>query len=863
MNVISVCPLRVASLEWHTSRGVPVLTVVAKATYHLAPVTCSLADEQEDPNEYESHWNDDSERSLHSPSDLVPYKPRAEVTLVGQTFAPRGEPVSRLTARLIVGGVDKSVVVHAPRSFSQDGTLHHGPRFGRMPLRYERAAGGLDTANPVGVTRALDTVGAVTLPNLEPPALNVTRPDDYIEPVGFGPIAADWPARRARLGRYAGSWSVSALRTTALPEGIEPAYFLSAPADQLLDELRANERIVLENLHPDHPRLVTSLPGYEPRAFVQRPRGPVAELAMVCDTLWIDTDRSMCTLTWRGQLTLEGPAEEGRVVVAMEMIGRPLAWSNVDARGPDAPGPAQPASVEAPPSPAASRRRHTTAHDATGIAPVWPAWLASKEGEPTSGSTGEPPRGPLPSGDLRLADLAAGGTGTMEASIPRQVIDGAMARAEATRVGPSAPPPPVTPWAAAAPPAPYGGSPVAMGLGRGPLAALMAAPPPAPLPTTDRSAYPEIPHGRRPSDAPPPPRVPFYDAMGPAGGLPQASGRQSSPRPPQPAVPDLRAATERGAGAASNAAAATARTSARPADRPGALPVAAPVREPPREHIDLLWFDPASLPRILADEVLGQGRAERPAVRWVKEAAAPREPQEARDHRELLGIFGRGKPVDEPAALDRVATSAYRDDGTFAPPLVLVAGELSFDFDEVETLRATLTVITPFLGADKKLRDVAGGATDALKTEGRLPGDIAAGLTRRIEEAFAQGQRSVAPGYLDTSVERILLEDRRYAKRTLFGEPRLRARLAFPPGGPAGSPAGGAAGGPTGGSGTPLPTYLPEALANRLPLFRRFKVRAIVELRPQEDQYETHADALLVLALGRVLRRGGGLDRGG
>ncbi len=51
---------------------------------------------------------------------------------------------------------------------------------------------------------------------------------------------------------------------------------------------------------------------------------------MTCDTLWIDTDRSMCTLTWRGQITLDHPAMEGRVVVAMEMIGRQLAWSTVE-----------------------------------------------------------------------------------------------------------------------------------------------------------------------------------------------------------------------------------------------------------------------------------------------------------------------------------------------------------------------------------------------------------------------------------------------------------------------------------------------------------------------------------------------------
>ncbi len=392
--------------------------------------------------------------------------------------------------------------------------------------------------------------------------------------------------------------------------------------------------------------------------------------------------------------------------------------------------------------------------------PVWPAWLSSKEGgEPPV----EPSRASLPSVDVRLADLATGGTGTMDAAIPREVIDSAMARAEAARVVPSVPPPPVTPWAVPAP-----------------LAAL---------------------------EATPAPRLPSWP---PVAAVP-------APSPP-----------------------AVSRSTARSAQP------AAPPREPPREHIDLLWYDPAAVPRILADEALGQGRPDRAGPRWVKEAAASREPPEAKERREILAIFSRARPVDEPAAFDQVVGSAYRDDGTFASPLVIVAGELSFDFDEVETLRAILTVITPFLGADKKLREVASGATEALKAEGRLPGDIAAGLTRRIEEAFAQGQRSVAAGYLDTSVERILLEGRRYAKKTLFGEPRLRALLAFP-----GGPAGGAA------SAAPLPAYLPEALATRLPLFRRFKARAIVELRPQEDQYETHPDALVVLALARVIRRGG------
>ena len=403
----------------------------------------------------------------------------------------------------------------------------------------------------------------------------------------------------------------------------------------------------------------------------------------------------------------------------------------------------------------------------------------------------EAARPPLPSGDFRLADVAAGGTGTMDVSVPKQVIEAAIARAEATRLVST--PPPVTPWA-----------PAAHGVPRVPVPPLAT-----PVPPVHRSSYPEI--------------APALRVL----------------EPPPVTLGELRQATERGAAAASTAAAAGAREAASPAARPADRP-APPPREPPREHVDLLWYDPAAVARILADRALGAERPEPAAPRWIKDPAAPREPPEAKDRRSIHAVVSRGKPLDEPAAVDQVASSAYRDDGTFAAPLVLVAGELSFDFDEVETLRAILTVTAPFLGADKKLREVAANAAEALKAEGRLPGDIASGLTRRVEEAFAQGQRSVAPGYLDASVERILLEGRRYARKTLFGEPRLRALLAFP------------------GGSAPIPTYLPEALATRLPLFRRFKARAIVELRPQEDQYETHPDALLVLALGRVLRRGNG-----
>src|SRR5206468_2579065 len=111
----------------------------------------------------------DPQRSLYSPSDLAPFKQRGDVMLVGHAFAPRGEPVRSLVVRIIVGEVDKSIEVHGERAWSPDGLLREGPRFAKMPLRYERAAGGPDTRNPVGIRPdgRPDVYGNVAIANLQ------------------------------------------------------------------------------------------------------------------------------------------------------------------------------------------------------------------------------------------------------------------------------------------------------------------------------------------------------------------------------------------------------------------------------------------------------------------------------------------------------------------------------------------------------------------------------------------------------------------------------------------------------------------------------------------------------------------------
>src|SRR5262249_29885161 len=101
-------------------------------------------------------------------------------------------------------------------------------------------------------------------------------------------------------------------------------------------------------------------------AFVERPHAPVAELAMTCDTLWIDTDRAICTMTWRARFALNERDQPGRVVIGMELHGHPLTWADL-MRGP----PERSAVMQTQPgtlTPSAVDGRE------------WPAWLASRGG---------------------------------------------------------------------------------------------------------------------------------------------------------------------------------------------------------------------------------------------------------------------------------------------------------------------------------------------------------------------------------------------------------------------------------------------------------------------------------------------------
>lgn len=314
MDLRSDCPIRIAARAWPSLMGDFRLTVVCKATYRLMPGVAALHEEQLPPNEADTFWDDDPEHSLAASSDMVPYKPRADVLLVGSAYAPDRQPVRSITARLVVGTMMKGVEVFGDRSLGPDGRVVEGPPITRAPLRYERAAGGPGTWNPVGIRAdpPPDARGLVPLPSLQPAGIRFTGREP-IEPIGFGPIAPGWPGRRKKLSGHAAAWSPAGWHERPLPEGFDPGFFNAAPPDQQLRELRGDEEIALENLHPQHRRLLTRLPGTRPRVTISRRGAPPEELRLTCDTLVIDTDRGLCTLVWRGIARLLERDEPGTV----------------------------------------------------------------------------------------------------------------------------------------------------------------------------------------------------------------------------------------------------------------------------------------------------------------------------------------------------------------------------------------------------------------------------------------------------------------------------------------------------------------------------------------------------------------------
>ncbi|MBK8259691.1 MAG: DUF2169 domain-containing protein [Polyangiaceae bacterium] len=870
MEVVTKPPFVATAFGFQPAEGVFALTIVAKLTLLLVPGVCAVSSEAEEIHESEGYWDDDPKRSLYVPSDLAPLKRKAEVLLVGSAFAPNGRPVQSLHARIAVGEIDKVIQVFGPRLFTATGDLRLGSAWTKMPLRYERAPGGPDTWNPVGVVLdgARDPYGQKHLPNLQPAAVEWRDPEQHMPPVGFGPIPSTWPSRVERL---AGRDDIANLRDALrrpLGDDFDAAFFQDAPFDQQLASLRADQSILLENLHPEHERLNTRLPGIKPIATVELAGEAPREIALEADTLWIDTDRARCTLTFRAHFGVSSATPRGRVHITSSEgetrnptpVGIRLAIASPGERvlvlGAEAPdgdeAPAKPLrSAGRPHQPSTDdvAREITAVQEAAPPSPQLPFSPAKK-----------PDSVPAPANKrARAASSAVQSrrSGTEEFVVTPEYLASAAGPAWLASAGaPPAPPPPPPPQSALpfgqeAPTAPRTRPPTippAPGMippppGTPAVAPTFGAPPPfAPPPTFSAQPVAEPPPldvmMRAPVAAPVSLSNASNFALAAAIAPVSAAPSVSSSSPPVDAGPVLKlsdaearsmsAATSVGVLAASNAAAG-------PAPK---RKVAAKTEEPEAgkaesaDYLEVLWYDRAIAPRLRDHAVFGPWMKPPPKAPPPQQGKPPPQPPspeaiEKAEKADLYNILSK-----DPAAAEG-ANATKGDDGE--APLALLGGTLAFPFDEVETLKTTVAVAKPLAPADKRLKELLDLAAELLKSDMEAA-EAAPGLTSKIREAWLKANRSHPAQYIDNRVEQKLLEARKYQKRNLLDEEWIRALLTV-------------------GSNETLTTYVPVKLTNRLPLYARFQVKLLAELYPQQDPEETSEVALKVKAIARVAAR--------
>ncbi len=374
--------------------------------------------------------------------------------------------------------------------------------FTRLPLVYERAFGGIGWPdNPFGVGALAGTGEA-----------SVLDPTDERSLAGFGPIGAAWATRKKRLGSTPRKTLEASF--VEIPDDFDWGFYAAAPADQRVPFLRGDEWIVMDGLHPMVTRLRMRLPGARGLARVYGlSRWGVAEgqpLALPADTLRIDGDEQLCTLTFRGAFPIvaEEALAELRAVAGVELPGEPIAWPAPDRL---------PVRVHSTAGASGSQVPERTTKWADG----GPVTLSSSDFESVDGAVldgtlalgPEPPREALPF----RPGAAPQGPGR-RATVALEVIPD-FATAMPFRAGTSPLAQPSTPGARVAPPPPTGGSSTVMLDGNAP------EPPGPALPfRTEPVARPA------PPSAPPPPAPPAVQSK-------EAPASPWAPAPPAPAPP--------------------------------------------------------------------------------------------------------------------------------------------------------------------------------------------------------------------------------------------------------------------------------------------------------------------------------------
>jgi uncharacterized protein YjbI with pentapeptide repeats len=256
-------------------------------------------------------------------------KPRGEVLVFGEAFAPGGQPRPAFRVRAQVGPVDKTIYVVGKRRWVR-GVPSEPEPLERIALGWDKAFGGPGFAlNPGGMGFApIEENGEKVhyLPHLEDPNRLLTSPRQQPPPAGFGPLDPTRPERQSKVGTYDTKWLENDFPGFA--RDLDPDYFMVAPHDQRLSGyFQGGELIALENLHPEEATLTSRVPELVARCFVtRRARGEeLDEVETRLDTLVLLPNLRRMIAIFRGVTRVEDndAADVTLLLAALERRGSP------------------------------------------------------------------------------------------------------------------------------------------------------------------------------------------------------------------------------------------------------------------------------------------------------------------------------------------------------------------------------------------------------------------------------------------------------------------------------------------------------------------------------------------------------------
>jgi hypothetical protein len=337
-------------LPGQTPQGEPILSVLAKRTYDIAPgKRCERAIQDRKLIPGDVPWGNPLNTCVRYESDFVPFKLATDVVLDGKAYASRGVAAASWEITLQVANRRKQVLVIGDRvaRFVKNRTpVFTEPQpITAMELRYERAYGGTDVfsnkatiyaypRNPRGcgfvVANAEQSVDNLALPNLEDSANRLTperlclgeyaKWPDQPMPMGLGWFPKTWLPRAGFAGTMPGDRATEkelrAAYAQLVPANQREAYlkntlpdmdfrfFNGASPGLEMPYLTGAEEVTARNLTPEG-LLTFSLPGECPRIGLDIGMG-IQEPRVVLHTVMIHMEQRQVDLVWRGAVPYPG-----------------------------------------------------------------------------------------------------------------------------------------------------------------------------------------------------------------------------------------------------------------------------------------------------------------------------------------------------------------------------------------------------------------------------------------------------------------------------------------------------------------------------------------------------------------------------